>query len=148
MTVALQDNIEKQLVLLDEKVQTVTDQIRSVDGRLSQSSPFSMIGSDNVIHGSQWIAGLPAENFVVQLAYVDDANVLYEIAQRYNHYLKDVLSYFEVEANGVKKYVLLSGNYATQSQAESQIEAMPRYINMQQPVVQKLGDVQAYIAQK
>ena len=73
---------------------------------------------------------------------------MYEIAQRYNYYLKDVLSYFEVNASGVKKYVLLSGNYTTQSQAEKQIQSMPRYIDMQQPVVQKLADVQKYIAQK
>lgn len=148
MNVALQNKIEKEVVQLDEKVQTVKDQVQSVDGRLSQSSPFSQIGDDNIIHSAQWLAGLPAENFVVQLAYVDDANVMYEIAQRYNYYLKDVLSYFEVDVNGVKKYVLLSGNYATQSQAEEKIQSMPRYIDRQQPVAQKLADVQKYIAQK
>ncbi len=148
MNAVLQDKIQKEVVLLDEKVQTVKDQVQSVDGRLSQSSPFSMIGDDNIIHSAHWIAGLPATNFVVQLAYVDDANVMYEIAQRYNHYLKDVLSYFEVNVDGVKKYVLLSGNYTTQLQAEKQIQSMPRYIDMQQPVVQKLADVQKYIAQK
>lgn len=148
MNVALQEKIQKEVEQLDEKVQTVKDQVQSVDGRLSQSSPFSQIGDDNVIHSAQWLAGLPAENFVVQLAYVDDANVMYEIAQRYNYYLKDVLSYFEVDVNGVKKYVLLSGNYTTQSQAEAKIQSMPRYIDRQQPVAQKLADVQKYIAQK
>ncbi len=148
MNVALQEKIQKEVVQLDEKVQTVKDQVQSVDGRLSQSSPFSQIGDDNIIHGAQWLAGLPVENYVVQLAYVDDANVMYEIAQRYNYYLKDVLSYFEVNENGAKKYVLLSGNYTTRSQAEEKIQSMPRYINMQQPVAQKLADVQKYIAKK
>lgn len=144
---ALQESIQREIVQLDQKVQTVQDQVQSVDGRLSQSSPFSLIGDDNIIHGAQWIAGLPAQNFVVQLAYTDNTNDLYEIAQRYNYYLKDVLSYFKVNDNGKIKYVLLSGNYATQLQASAHMQSMPRYINRQQPVVQKLADVQKYIAQ-
>jgi len=147
VNVALQDRLQKEVLQLDQKMQTVKDQVQSVDGRLSQSSPFSLIGDDNVIHGPQWIAALPAENFVVQLAYVENTKDLYEIAQRYNYYLKDVLSYFKVDDNGRIKYVLLSGNYTTQPQANTQIQMMPRYIDMQQPVVQKLEDVQKYIAQ-
>lgn len=148
VNVALQETVEKKIAALDNKMQTVKDQVQSVDGRLSQSSPFSLIGDDNIIHGAQWITALPAENFVVQLAYVDNKEALYEIAQRYNYYLKDVLSYFRVADNGGVKYVLLSGNYATQPQAAAQIQSMPRYINLQQPVVKKLEDVQAYIAGK
>ncbi len=145
--VVLQDNITNQVGLLDNKLQMMKDQVQSVAGRLNQTSPFSLIGNDNVIHGAQWIKDLPAQNFVVQLAYVDNTKDLYEIAQRYNYYLKDVLSYFKVSDNGQIKYVLLSGNYATQLQASAQLQKMPRYINRQQPVVKKLKDVQAYIAE-
>ncbi len=143
----LQNKIKKQVVQIDQKVQAVNDQLQSVDARLSQSSPFSLIGDDNIIHGAQWITALPKGNFVVQLAYVDKADVMYEIAQRYNNYLKDVLSYFKVNDNGAIKYVLLSGNYATQQQAMTQIQMMPRYIVKQQPVVKSLDEVQAYITQ-
>jgi hypothetical protein len=144
---ALQDKIEDEVVRLDKKMQTMNDRVQSVDGRLSQSSPFSLIGNDNIIHGAQWIKDLPADNFVVQLAYVDNMKDLYEIAQRYNYYLKDALSYFKVEDGGKTEYVLLSGNYATQVQASAQMQALPRYINRQQPVVKKLEDVQKYIAE-
>ncbi len=147
VNLVLQDKIKKQIVQIDHKVQVVNDHLQSVDARLSQSSPFSMIGDDNIIHGTQWITALPEENFVVQLAYVDKSVVMYEIAQRYNHYLKDVLSYFKVNDNGVIKYVLLSGNYATRQQAMEQVQMMPHYIAMQQPVVKSLHDVQKYIAQ-
>ncbi len=147
VNVALQDKIQKEVVQLDQKVQTVNDQVQSVEGRFSQSSPFSLIGDDNIIHGAQWITMQPAQNFVVQLAYVENTKDLYEIAQHYNYYLKDVLSYFKVADNGRIKYVLLSGNYTTLPQAVAQMQMMPRYINMQQPVVQKLEDVQKYIAQ-
>jgi hypothetical protein len=147
VSAVLQDEIKKEVAQLDYKMQTVKDQVQSVNGRLSQSSPFSQIGDDNIIHGAQWIAELPEENFIVQLAYTDNINALYEIAQSYNYYLKDVLSYFEVDDNGTAKYVLLSGNYATRKQAIAAIGSMPRYIDMQQPLVRELEVIQKHIAQ-
>jgi len=146
VSAVLQDEINKEVAQLEYKMKTVKDQVQSVDGRLSQSSPFSQIGADNIIHGSQWVAELPRENFTVQLAYTDNVNALYEIAQSYNYYLKDTLSYFEVNDNGIVKYVLLSGNYTTQQQAIAAKDSMPRYIDMQKPVVRKLDLIQKYIA--
>ena len=143
----LQEKIEKETAQTEQKLQTVNDQLQSVDARLTQTSPFSLIGDDNIIHGSQWIMSLPEENYALQLAYVDNRDALYEIAQRYNYYLKDTLSYFKVNDNGTTKYVLLSGNYTTQQQAVAQMQSMPRYIAMQRPVVKKLTDVQTYISQ-
>ena len=147
VSAVLQDEIKKEVALLDYKVQTVKDQAQSVNGRLSQSSPFSQIGDDNIIHGAQWIADLPEENFIVQLAYTDNTDAMYEIAQRYNYYLKESLSYFKDNNNGIVKYALLSGNYATQKQAMAAIDSMPRYIDMQQPLVRKVGVIQKHIAQ-
>ena len=88
---------------MDNKMQEMQDQVQSVEGRFSQSSPFSQIGDDNIMHGAQWIVTLPKENFTVQLAYAGDKDTLYEIAQRYNYYLKDSLSYFEVNDNETDK---------------------------------------------
>ena len=138
--------LENKIERVNDKMQTMQDQVQSVDGRLSQSSPFSSIGDDNVIHGEKWISSLPRENFIVQLAYANDKDAMYKIAQRYNHYLKDKLSYFEANENGVTKYVLLSGNYTTQKQALAAVDSMPGYINSQRPQVKKLGAVQNYIA--
>ena len=139
------------MAALEDKIASMNaalqDQVQSVEGRLSQSSPFSGIGDDNVIHGSQWIAELPKENFVVQLALTSDKATMYEVAQRYNHYLKDSLSYFEVEKEGLTKYVLLSGNYATQAKAQAAIKSMPTYIDMQRPRIQKIETVKKFIAQ-
>jgi septal ring-binding cell division protein DamX len=139
------------MAALEDKIASMNaamqDQVQSVEGRLSQSSPFSGIGDDNVIHGSQWIAELPKENFVVQLALTSDKATMYEVAQRYNYYLKDSLSYFEVEKEGLTKYVLLSGNYATQVKAQAAIKSMPTYIDMQRPRIQKIETVQKFIAQ-
>lgn len=147
LNATLQDEIKKEVAQLDYKVQAVKDHVQSVGGRLSQSSPFSQIGNDNIIHGAQWIAGLPSENFTVQLAFASNKDALYEVAQSYNYYLKDALSYFKVDDNGSDKYALLSGNYPTQKQAIAAIDSMPRYINMQQPVVRKVDVIQKHIAQ-
>ena len=136
----LQDEIKKEIAQVDDKVQ-------SVEGRLNQSSPFSQIGNDNIIHGPHWIAGLPQENFTVQLTYVDNKDTLYEIAQRYNFQLKDSLSYFKINEKGAVKYVLLSGSYATHQQAISALGSMPGYIDMQKPVIRKIKIVQKYIAE-
>ena len=144
----IQDEIKKEIAQVDHTLKNVQDQVQSVEGRINQVSPFSQIGDDNIIHGAQWIAALPQQNFVVQLAYVDNKNTLFEIAQRYNAYLKDSLSSFEVMDNGVKKYVLLSGSFATEQQAVAAVQDMPRYIDRQQPVVRKLESVQKYISSK
>jgi chromosome segregation ATPase len=143
----MQREMDKKVALIDDKLQNIQDEVQSVEARLSNDSPFSQIGNDNIIHGAQWINALPAQNFTVQLAFVDTKNAMYELAQYYNAYLRDSLSYFEVADKGIMKYVLLSGNYTTQQQASAKIESMPRYIDMQKPVVRKLDDVQRYISQ-
>ena len=135
---------------LKNEIAIVQDQVQSVEGRFNQSSAFSQIGDDNVMHSEQWITTLPKENYAVQLAYVDDKQTLFEIAQRYNHYLKDSLSYFAVNDDvsaeaGAVKYVLLSGSYATQQQAMTVIQGMPSYIDMQRPQIKKLEVIQNYI---
>ena len=148
LNLTMQQEMDKEIALVEHKMKNMQDQVQSVEGRLTNESPFSEIGNDNVIHGAQWLAELPAQNFTVQLAYVDNQSAMYELAQHYNHYLKDSLSYFEAEDKGVTKYVLLSGNYTSQQQALEKVESMPRYINMQKPVVKKLDDVQRYISEK
>lgn len=142
---ALQSRIEEEIALVDYKLQNVEDQVQSVEGRLSETSPFSQIADDNIIHSAQWIAELPKENFTVQLMLTENKSAMYEIAQRYNFYLKDSLSFFEVENKGIVKYVLLSGNYATQRQALAAMESMPKYIDMQQPVLRKVATIQEYM---
>jgi hypothetical protein len=144
----LQQDVEKKIALVEHKMKDMQDQVQSVDIRLTNDSPFSKIGNDNIIHGTQWIAGLPQENYTVQLSSTESKNAMYEIARQYNYYLKDSLSYFQVDDKGINKYVLLSGNYATQQQAIKQARSLPRYINRQQPVIKKLEDVQKYITQK
>lgn len=144
----------ESLALLESKIQqtnnrilAVEDQVQSVDGRLNQSLPFSQIGDDNIIHGPQWIASLPQDNLTVQLAYVDNKDTLYEIAQRYRFKLKDSLAYFNVKEKGADKFVLLSGSYNTQQQAMDAVESLPGYIGSQKPVIRKLKTVQKYITE-
>jgi chromosome segregation ATPase len=144
----LQDEMDKSIARVDEKLQTMQDQVQSVEGRFNNSSAFSRIGDDNIIHGAQWISGLQKSHYTVQLAYVDNREVMYELAERYNHQLKDSLSYFEVSDAENTKYVLLSGDYATATEAEAVANAMPAYNNMQRPVTRSLNKIQVYIANR
>lgn len=153
MNFEINEKISNEIAVVDNKILGMQDQVQSVDARLTNDSPFSKIGNDNIIHGEQLIVRLPEKNFTVQLAYVNDKATMYELAQRYNYYLADSLFYFKVEKAGISgsmetNYVLLSGNYATQQQAIRQIEKMPGYIDMQKPIVRKLRDVQSYIAER
>ena len=142
-------HIETKIEQMNRAVQDTRDQVQSVEGRFNQVSSFSEIGDDNTIHGKQHINELPAQNYTVQVAYVDDKDSMYTIAQRYNGYLKDRLYYFEVPVSSSgamkSKYVLLSGNYSSSQQAVAASQLMPAYIERQRPVIRQLETVQAYI---
>lgn len=143
----LKQALASEMARVEEKVVALRDQVHSVEGRFNNASPFSQIGNDNIIHGERWIAGLPADNYSIQLAYVDDKAKLFEIAERYNNDLDDSLSYFTVKKAGVSHYVLLSGNYSTEDIARRKLAGLPHYIEMQKPVIRELSQVQQYLAE-
>lgn len=145
LNASLQNELDKEIAQVDKKILATQDRVQSVEGRFNNNVPFSRIGNDNVIHGKQLIADLPQSHYTVQLAYVDSSSEMYVLAERYNHYLKNSLSYFEANDEGANKYVLLSGNYPTESEARKAIDAMPRYLSMQRPMIRKVSDIQEYI---
>lgn len=139
--VALNDKLEDEVNTLNGKLQNMNDQAESLDGRISNISPFSQIGSNNIIHGPQWLSQQPADYFAIQVAAVSNKNDLYDIAERYNHYLKDELSYYTIKSGRGEKYVLVSGGYASERQAAAVIRRLPRYVNFQRPVIARMDEV-------
>ena len=140
--VVLNKKLEDEVKTLNGKLQNMNDQAQSLDGRISNISPFSQIGSNNIIHGPQWLSQQPADHYVVQVATVTEKNDLYDIAQRYNHYLKDELSFYTVKSAQSEKYVLVSGGYAGEREAAAVMQRLPRYVNFQRPTITRMGDVQ------
>lgn len=140
--VALNDRLDNEVERLDGKLVNLNDQAESLDGRVSNISPFSQIGSSNIIHGPQWLSQQPADHFAIQVAAVTSKNDLYDIAERYNHYLKDELSYYKIKSGQSEKYVLVSGGYASERQAAAVIRRLPRYVNFQRPVMARMAEVQ------
>jgi len=140
--VVLNKKLEDEVKTLNGKLQNMNDQAQSLDGRISNISPFSQIGSNNIIHGPQWLSQQPADHYVVQVATVTEKNDLYDIAQRYNHYLKDELSFYTVKSAQSEKYVLVSGGYAGEREAAAVMQRLPRYVNFQRPAITRMGDVQ------
>jgi len=140
--VALNDRLDDEVKTINGKLQAMDDKAQSLDGRISNSSPFSQFGVNNIIHGPHWLAQQPAENFAVQVASVTDRKDLYDIAQRYNHYLKDELSYYTVKSGQREKFVLVSGGYANETEAVAVMQRLPRYVNFQRPLRTRMGDIQ------
>ncbi len=129
----LNQQVKQNLNHLNHKIAGMEDQVQSLGGRVNTRLMMADIGSDNMIHGKQWLAGQPADNFVIRLAAVTDKNKLYEIAQQYNYYLKDTLSYYTSTHNQRITYTLLYGSYTSQQQAMQALENLPRYIGLHQP---------------
>ena len=116
--------------------------ILCIKKRFTQSCKNRNDSSNNIIHGPQWLSQQSADHYAVQVASVTDKNDLYDIAERYNHYLKDELSYFTVKSGRTEKYILVSGGYSSETEAASVIRRLPRYVNFQRPVMTRMGDIQ------
>ncbi len=140
--VALNQKLDGEINTINAKLQTVNDQADSLDGRVSSISPFSQIGSSNVIHGPQWLSQQSADDYAILVASVSDKSEMYDIAQRYNHYLKDELSYYTVNSGSGEKFVLVSGGYADQSDAAAVMRRLPRYVNFQRPAITRMAEIQ------
>ena len=140
--VTLNERLEGEIRVLEGKLQSMNDQAETLDGRISSISPFSQIGGSNVIHGPQWLAQQASGQYAIQVAAVSDKNEMYDIAQRYNHYLKDELSYYTLDTGKGQKYVLVSSGYATENEAKAVIRRLPRYVNFQRPAVTRMAEVQ------
>jgi len=144
----LKEEVNKELALTNSKMQQMQDQVQSVEGRFNNSSSFSNIGNDNIIHGEHWIKQQVSSNYSVQVAYTDSRDAMFDIAQSNNRYLDDALFSFKVEKDGISKYAMLMGSYPSRQQAMEKVDSLPTYINMQRPTLRKIADVQKFIEQQ
>ena len=130
----LQNNLTQVKTELQEKTEQfkaeiveMNDSVESLDGRVQYLAPLYNFGSDNTIHGSQWLSNLDAEKMSIKIATVADKQGMYEIAQRYNNYFTQELAYFQTDD---KQYTLVyGGNFNDDQQVKSTLRNMPRYIN-------------------
>ncbi len=141
----MQEEVNKVRASADKRLQKIEDQLQSVEGRINNELVFSQIANDNIIHGSQWLLEQNNDHYTIQVAYLDDRQSMYTLAQDYNFYLQDSLAYFESENSGKAKYVLLSGSYADRTQALHKLKSLPVYIDGQRPVLRTFAEIQKYI---
>ena len=119
------------------------DQAQSLDGRISNISPFTQFGKDNMIHGPQWVAEQPADHYAIHVATVSSKQELYDVATRFSHYLTDELAYVPVrKADGQQLYAMVYGSYKTHVEARSVLNNLPYNINWHSPSIQKMATVQ------
>jgi len=137
--------VQTELETINQKLVTVGDQLSSVDGRLSYSSPYSQFSKDNTLHGPQWLAAQAADRFAIQVASTASKNELYTIAQRYSHYFTDNVAYYRLNTAQGERYVLVYGSFSNHTEAASVMWQLPQQINYQHPVISRIGDIQALI---
>jgi len=124
---ALEQQVQEVNADIQTRLQEMTDQVESIDGRVQYLAPLYNFSSNNTIHGSQWISGLNPEHFSIRIATVSDKQDLYEIAQRYNNYFTQELGYFLTEDG---RYTLIYGGaFEDQAQLAELMRRMPSYMN-------------------
>jgi len=140
--ITLNKKLDDKIKTVNNKLQTVDDQAQTLAGQINNMSPFSQIGSNNVIHGPNWLAQQPVEQFAIQVTTVNDRQGLYETALRYSRILNDELSYYTLKTAGGEKFVLISGGYSSDQEAAAVIRRLPRYVNLQRPAITRMAEVQ------
>lgn len=133
--------LQSDIEAVNSQLMDMNDQADSISGRLNRVSPFSQFGVDSVIHGPQWLANQPGNNFVIQLTTVSTKQELYEVAQRYSYYLKEQMAYYMTETTSGKQYMLTYGSFTNKADIPSVLYRMPRYINFQRPNVVRIADI-------
>jgi len=125
----LQREMDKAKVALADvegNIVTINDQMASVDGRIQYLAPMRNFGSDNTIHGTQWLEKLEPGKFSIQVAKVNNKQDLYLLAQRYSYYFTRDLGYFQ---SPDKSYNLVyGGDFSDLKDASAALRFMPRYM--------------------
>jgi len=128
-TQQLEQVVENQNTQIQHKIQQMTDQVESLNGRVQYLAPLHTFGSDNVIHGSQWLSKLDPEKFSIQIARVADKQELYDTVLRYSNYFTRELAYLKSADN---QYILIyGGNFDDQQQVAETLRRLPSFINFQ-----------------
>jgi predicted nuclease with TOPRIM domain len=140
----IDDKIHQEISTINHKLTAIGDQVGSLDGRVTNMRPYKTFGNGNVIHGPEWVSTQPANIYVIHLATVSDKQELYNLAERYSHYLKDDLAYLPVEFRGSEQFALLYGQFPTEAEATSALTRMPHYIEHQRPAIYPMSSVQSY----
>ncbi len=121
--------LEQSIDQIKSEMQDMNDQVESIDGRFEYFAPLYSFGTDNTIHGSQWIAKLNPEHKSIKIGTLADKQELYEIASRYNRYFTEDLGYFVTTD---QQYTLIyGGKFENDQQLENVLRTMPRYMNGQ-----------------
>lgn len=122
-------DLEQTIDKIKSDMVEMNDQVESIDGRVQYIAPLYNFGSDNTIHGSQWLSKLDANQQSIKIGTVDNKQDLYEIASRYNRYFTEDMGYFITKEG---QYTLVyGGKFDNDQQLETVLRRMPRYMNGQ-----------------
>lgn len=132
------DGVNNQVTTINDQVVEMNDQVESIDGRIQYFAPLNNFGTDNIIHGSEWISNLDSELYSVKVAQVTSKQELYETAARYNYYLKQNLAYF-INQDG--SYTLIHGGQYNSDELDSVLRDMPSFINYERVTIMSNAEI-------
>ncbi|MET0029767.1 MAG: hypothetical protein ABW101_19205 [Candidatus Thiodiazotropha sp.] len=135
---------QNEIAAINRKLTSMGDQVDSLDGRVTNLRPHRGFGSDNTIHGPEWVAALSPNSYVLHLATVSDKQELYQLAERYSHYLSQNLAYLPVQVRDTQQFALIYGPFNTQTEAQSGLSNMPRSISGHTPKLYPASRIQEY----
>ncbi|OOZ36064.1 SPOR domain-containing protein [Solemya velesiana gill symbiont] len=136
---------QEKINQLQEKTKSIEDKSDSANGRISAMAPHRQFGEDNVIHGPAWLSKQNPDSYVIELRTVSEKSALYQTAQRWSHYLKENLAYYETESNSAKQYVLVYGVFSDIASARSAGRVLPAIDPWNRSQVKQLRTLNAKI---
>ncbi|MBT3205321.1 MAG: hypothetical protein HOM14_09935 [Gammaproteobacteria bacterium] len=126
-TEQLNTEFQQKAEEIKAEIVEMNDEVQSLDGRVQYLAPLYNFGSDNTIHGSQWLSNLDESKLSIKIATVAEKQDMYKIAQRYSNYFTEELAYF-ITAD--EQYALVyGGNFNDEQQVTDTLRNMPSYIN-------------------
>ncbi|WP_232433048.1 hypothetical protein [endosymbiont of Ridgeia piscesae] len=133
--------LKQKITRLKSELANMGDSVESLDGRVVAIAPLHQFGSDNTIHGPEWLASQPSNHYAIRLTSVASKQQLYKIADRYGHYLKQDLAYLK----SGNHYQLIYGSFNSYRAAASAMRRMPSPDYRNRPQVEQLARIQARI---
>jgi septal ring-binding cell division protein DamX len=124
------------------------DQPAQVEQMTKEASTDVDMLSDDVklTDGEKWIGGQPKNNFTIQLIVLADESALQRFINENN--LQENSVYYRMQKNEKTYYALVHGSFGSYSQAEESAAALSSKLNVAEPWIRNISNIQKLISKQ
>ncbi|MEE8380114.1 MAG: SPOR domain-containing protein [Gammaproteobacteria bacterium] len=101
--------------------------------------------AENLTEGEKWISGQPKNNFTIQLIVLADESTLQRFISENNLQKNSV--YYPMQKSGKTYYALVHGTFGSYSLAEDSAATLSSKLNIEDPWIRKISDIQKLISE-